>query len=99
SLALHFPAGERPFRMDSTGLNFESDLKILENRSLLASASDSHFLFTSDALAWTGETFSGLTKWDLKASEIALPEKMASFVNLAYAGEFDPGESEPRKSR
>ncbi len=94
SLAFLFAREGSPFRANFSGLELESDLDLLLRRKLLASVSGGHASLASEQLAWTGESFSGMTTWELRAESLELPEKMGSFASLAHTGRYNPSSGE-----
>lgn len=94
ALAFQFPVGETPFSMRASAFALETDLDLLVRRGMLGAAESGRATLRGEDFAWTGEAFSGAINWDLRAASLALPEKMASFDTIAWAGQFSPAGGE-----
>ncbi len=95
SMVFAFPRESTPLKVDLGGLKLDSDLDLLVRRQLIASVTGGHATLSSEQLAWNGESFSGMTTWELRAESLELPEKMGAFKNLVHSGKYDPGKGEP----
>jgi len=94
SLAFLFAREGSPFHANFSSLALRSDLDLLVRRGLIASVTGGHAALASEELAWTGDSFSGMTTWELRAETLELPEKMGSFASLAHTGKYNPASGE-----